>query len=440
MRSTPFSPVPISRPRASAQPWGGNPISETNTDLPQILYQPPQPWPYAEDKQTLSYIATHIGLSGYPDVRSAYLDAGLSSSWSHESMQLDNLTCNDASLCGPNFVDVKKELLKEFPWVPKIYQLGTNLISPFPQSGATNVFDIAQVTNLVKNSLPPVSDQSSVSMKWLGILSNVMWLGASLTGGTAAAVYGVLAGAGGLGQDTIVSPSGHPADKVITTAGHLADQLADQTAAFTQWVGTMERILLLDYGKLSAVGEAVGNEPGWQWQTGITTPQAIKALQASTTASAYTALVPVAWPGYNLTPDFVTQTSSNDVNTLNCGPGPNNGLVFNRALSQNQFHAATSIAANGTGINQVWTFAKLGGAWNSNTLSPRSAEVPDTSLTDYIYGPYATGHSQNGTWQYGAYQYGPVWWRDTYNPPGHTVCSSSSSGAYPPPNITSPLP
>ena len=114
--------------------------------------------------------------------------------------------------------------------------------------------------------------------------------------------------------------------------------------------------------------------------------------------------------------------------------------MFNRALSQNQFHAATSIAANGTGINQVWTFAKLGGAWNSNTLSPRSAEVPDTSLTDYIYGPYATGHSQNGTWQYGAYQYGPVWWRDTYNPPGHTVCSSSSSGAYPPPNITSPLP
>lgn len=204
-------------------------------------------------------------------------------------------------------------------------------------------------------------------------------------------------------------PQWRPADKVITTAGVLADQLAQQTAAYTQWVGTMERILLYDYGKLSAVAEAVGSEPGWQWETGVTTPQALKALQASPTASAYSALVPVAWPGYNLTPDFVTQTSSGDVNTLNCGYGLPNGFAFNRALPQNQFHATTSIAANGAGVNQVWTFAKLSGAWNLNVLSTRSAEVPGTSLTDYIYGPYSAGHSQNGTWHYGTYQYGPVW-------------------------------
>jgi hypothetical protein len=422
------------------QPWAGNPISATNTDLPQILYQPPQPWPYAEDTQELSYIARNIGLAAHPDVRSAYLDSGLISSWPNEYRQLNTLTCTDPSLCGPNFDAVKTELLEEFDWVPKVYQLGTNLVAPFSQSGATNVFDIAQVTDQVKNSLPPVSDSSNVAMKWLGILSNVMWLGASFSEGAAASVFGVLASAGGLAGDSIVSPSGGPADKVITTAGVLADHLADQTAAYTQWVGTMERILLYDYGKLSAVGEAVGSEPGWQWQTGITTPQAIKALQASTTASAYSALVPVAWPGYNLTPDFVTQTSSDDVNTLNCGYGIPNGFAFNRALPQNQFHATTSIAANGAGVNQVWTFAKLSGAWNLNVLSARSAEVAGTSLTDYIYGPYAAGHSQNGTWHYGAYQYGPVWWRDTYNPPGHTVCGAQNSGAYPPPNITSPPP
>ena len=165
------------------EPWGGNPISATNTELPQILYQPPQPWPYAEDTQELSYIATHIGLSGHRDVRSAYLDSGLISSWPIEWSQLYNLTCTDPSVCGPNFDAVKAGLLKEFDWVIKVYQLGTNLVAPFSQSGATNVFDIAQVTEQVKNSLPPVSDSSNVAMKWLRILSNVMWLGASFRRG-----------------------------------------------------------------------------------------------------------------------------------------------------------------------------------------------------------------------------------------------------------------
>ena len=55
-------------------PSSGDPVSPTNTDLPRILYQPAQPWPYAQDTQELNYIADNIGLGAYPDVRSAYLD------------------------------------------------------------------------------------------------------------------------------------------------------------------------------------------------------------------------------------------------------------------------------------------------------------------------------------------------------------------------------
>ncbi len=81
----------------------------------------------------------------------------------------------------------------------------------------------------------------------------------------------------------------------------------------------------------------------------------------------------------------------------------------------------------------MWTFANLNlNIWSpSNLSSNRTASLPNTSLTDYIYGPYATGHSQNGTWYYGAYQYSlgesqysPVWWRDTYNPPGYVQCAA----------------
>ena len=93
-----------------------------------------------------------------------------------------------------------------------------------------------------------------------------------------------------------------------------------------------ETIVPYDYGKLSAVGNAVGNDPAWTWQP-TTTSQAITALQANATASAYSALIPVQWSGYNLTPDFVFQNSSNDVTTLSCAP-PYQNYAFHSALSR----------------------------------------------------------------------------------------------------------
>jgi hypothetical protein len=408
-------------------PLAGDPIDATNTDLYRILYQPAQLWPYAEDTRELAYIANNIDLGAYPDVRSAYSDSDLASSWDFEARQLMDLSCTDPSECGPNFQAVKNELLKEFPWVPKVYQFGTNLLKPYVQVGGATYFDVAQVTNQIKNSLP-VPTSSSVKMKWLSIMSDLMSVASGLA--TAAGenglstVFGLISSAGTLATDAMQQPdsNGGPADAVTSTAEHLADQMAQQTAAYAQWVDQMEGILLDDYGKLSAVGTAIGNNPAWKWQS-TTTGQAITALQANATASAYSALEPVAWPGYNLTPDFKFQFDSNDVSTLSCAP-PQNNHSFIAALPQNQFHAITSIAGNGGAVDQVWTFATLNGHWINYDTGTRGATLPPTSQTDYIYGPYATGHSQNGTWYFGAYQYAPVWWRDTYDPPGFVVCNS----------------
>ena len=48
--------------------------------------------------------------------------------------------------------------------MPKVYELGTNLLSPFEQAGAAPYFDVAEVTNQVNASVP-VPPSSSVSMK-----------------------------------------------------------------------------------------------------------------------------------------------------------------------------------------------------------------------------------------------------------------------------------
>lgn len=62
--------------------------------------------------------------------------------------------------------------------------------------------------------------------------------------------------------------------------------------------------------------------------------------------------------------------------------------------------------------------------------SALSGGLGSFGVSDYIYGPYATGHSQSGTFYYGAYQYAPVWWRDTFNPPGFVQCTSMSNQVY----------
>ena len=119
-------------------------------------------------------------------------------------------------------------------------------------------------------------------------------------------------------------------------------------------------------------------------------------------------------------------------------------LSFAAAKPPNQFHAITSIATDGSAVDQVWTFGKLNNSeWGGPTGgSSKTVQMPSTSETDYIYGPYATGHSQGGTYYYGAYQYGPEWWRNTYNPPGHTVCSIAPghSFQYAPPTVSAPPP
>ncbi len=90
--------------------------------------------------------------------------------------------------------------------------------------------------------------------------------------------------------------NGGPAAEVTSTSENLAAQMAQQQGAYGQWVGQMEKILLYDYGKLSAVGTAIGNDPTWTWQP-TTTADPVTALVANATASAYSALIPVGVVG-----------------------------------------------------------------------------------------------------------------------------------------------
>lgn len=421
-------------------PGGGDPVGPTNTDLYRILYQPAVAWPFAGDP-ALPYIATGIYLSATPDVRSAYENLNLD--FGSKAVLLSGLTCVGEPFCGTDFDAVKGQLLREFDWVQSVRALALNLSAPYVQNGSGTYFDVQQITSEILAGLPVPADKTA-DMRWLTIMTGVMGIASKAAGAAgpeASAVFGVIGAAGSLATSLMQTPGGGPADAVKTAANQLAAQMDDQQKAYLEWVYRMETILLADSGRLSAVGTAVGSDLSWAWQPG-TTIDAITALDGGTRAAAYTALVPVAWGGYNLKPG-ANLTASNDVTSYICDEPANypaHRTPFAGAPTENQFQAATSFSGSGTQTNQVWTFANLDPPWG--TFNDAWASLPSTSITDKIYGKQSTGPD-------GAYQYGPSWWRATYNPPGHVTCQRGESSMdvnqvwsqhYPPPQIPQPLP
>ncbi|MBV8954787.1 MAG: hypothetical protein JO179_11660, partial [Solirubrobacterales bacterium] len=258
---------------------GGDPMATTNSDLNRILYQPPQPWPFADDTQDLQYIAGKLGLlPGYPDIRSAYWENTKGEPWSilyDKVKDTSVVPCPTQDVCGPDstFEHLRTELEDEFTWVQQMVDFAGNLRAPYDTYYEGHITqDVNNVTDVV-NASKPVPPAAKVKFDWVSAALNVMYLAsgiASLKGAdTASAVFGLVGSAGGLATQVMATQTQDngapaPADTLTTTADHLQNQLLDQVQAYDFWVNqTMEPIVLRDYGKLAAVGTATLNDTTW---------------------------------------------------------------------------------------------------------------------------------------------------------------------------------
>ena len=452
-------------------PSAASAVGPTNVALYQILNQPATAWPYAGDATDLRYIADNIGLCNPApakcddsDVRSAYPDTGYKSSWSDFRTDLGNLTCpptlpKQSGTCDPNnFGNVKDELYDEFDWIHKVYDLTGDLRAPYEQAGGTTSFDVKTVTDKIVGSFPAEADHAA-TMQWLKIFTGVMTIAskaASPLSPAASAVFGVLGAASTLATNLMQTSGGGLAASVTEAADKLSAQLEKQQVAYLEWVNNAEGILLSDYGRL----KAVGTHP-LDWPSTYTN-YLITALEGGTRASAYSALLPIAWSGYNL--KAVTETSSgplpnpanpDDVTKFGCSEyqlqfigGSYKTFVyttypFKDAVAQNQFHSVSGFnGSTGAVLKQVWTFATNVSGFADNETA--AATVPGSDLTSDIYGANSTNEGE------GAFQYEASWWRSTYNPPSHATCAQLTapnsglatpySTAWPPPAVTPPLP
>jgi hypothetical protein len=430
-------------------PSAGDVTGPTNAALFQIMYQPETAWPMADDTTGLRYVADNIGLCDpgmpcmYANVRSAYTNHG--ESWPILYDKLNGLNCSGGQdVCGPNFPALKSDLLNEFQWVDTVRILIENLQKPYLQSGGS--VNVAAIYSQIMSSLEAPKN-GSTTLSWVSIMTGLISKAANVVPKDApqsGLVMGLAGAVATLATQAMQQQNGAPADTLTAAASQLALQLTNQQEAYFEWTNTAQDILVSDYGKLSKVGiSIIHGDPGWVWDSQAANVL-ITALDAGTRAAAYSALIPVAWGGYNLKPGY-NLSGSNDVGSYVCeeiegGAGSRN-KPFAGALPQNQFHAVTGINSSGAETDQVWTFAKDLTGWD-NTHVPK-ATLPGTSLTDDIYGPDSTNPSV------GAFEYRASWWRSTFNPPGHTTCSQEEGFPYPPspwstawqpPNIPPPLP
>ncbi len=418
-------------------PSAGDPYGQTNLDLYTTIYQNPTPWPYEGDP-AIGYIATALGL--LPDVRSQYTNTNVV--FSTKATSLSNLTCTDTAACGPNFDLVKAQLLKEFDWVETVRALISNLEYPFVLVGETQPVNVKTVYDDVAATIHPPGSQNT-RFSFLGMFLDITNLAAAVASQAgfddAGVPLGLIAAGGQFAADSISQPDGESTDTLAGTVDQLDEQFAYQEQATVEALDQLGAILVSEAGKLQTVGTKVGTDPAWAWTQGSSLSEAITALNATSRAQSYSALLPPTWAMWNLKPDNVTQTTSDDVKTYKCigsfTPPGFDPLVAPWADTPeaNQLHAVTSVTSQQAVVSQVWTFSNIdvgNGPYQFSYQPAYAVTVPAQSLTDNL-----TSTNTNT----GAFQYLPQWIRTTYNPPGHVVCSTAPNNtttvAKPPPTI-----
>jgi hypothetical protein len=462
-------------------PQADDPTGLANLELSQIVYQNPTPWPYTYDESStastdspatqqqvvagytaaIAYIADSLSV-GYCDIRSGYPDTNItwslyvstsvsypqnsSTSPPSSAKSTNPNTCSSyyssyTSTANPNytsfpdqgtFSSILSQLQTEFGYVTGVRTLIANLESPFTYDEAANDNLVATVATNVYNSVnPPTS--SEVNLFWLNLFDGVMGV-LSETSIPDASVFGLVGDSGALAALLIGNSStasggpGSSANNILTEAEQLSGQLNNQYQAHIDALGQLENILVGDYGKLQTVGQDL-TTPAWTWNGTTTTANAATALGATTVQAVYSALLPPTWQVYSLKPDLVTEFSSANVATFQCSyeqctafgcNPPSLFTPFSGALSANQFQSRIQMTTSGsveTSNLEVWTFGFVdGGSFtHGGDISP-PVTLPSTSLTTTLFSTITAG---------GAAAYPPAWYRQTYNPPSHVVCSKN---------------
>ncbi len=332
--------------------------SPVNTELVHIADQAPQPFPVFKDAngQTIDAASAQavqqfLGATnlcpdpGVCDFRRSYYQS-YSENWA--SVQ-DDLTfavthkCGETSHAGftkAQCEGIASQLRDEVSMIAKVtYYFGPNgLQRPFGAAGAAALANLSSISNDIRESVePPPADKTTSGV--LDVLSEVLHIGGALAGGAeekaVEVVAETLSGAFGLGayfteadgEQELIGP------RITTEASKLGVELNDRYLEAGNNLEELGRLIVSDYGKLTAVARKINAPPAqgkFDWRIDNVSV-ASDALNEAAKRTIYERLVPLAYP---VMYDLGERISN--ARDWYCDSGPNPLDVYNKRLFNEQ--------------------------------------------------------------------------------------------------------
>ncbi len=296
-----------------------------NYELEEILSAPPDPFhpfltpdgsavPEAAARAVMKFLGTNVmkfcsERAPDCDIRELYADS-FYSDWGTARTRLDSAQCNDTkeytkAQCAVVLEQLKTEI-SDGNAVRTYFQ---KLQSPFGSASVAALADVTQITTDIKTVIKP-PEKSHTTATALEITAIVLEAVALVTGNPEATpaikTLNHIAEAGAIGLGAAgyaLDRNGHPVtigEQLDTDASNLGVDLAASYRAMGDSLDDTARLIVSDYGKLTAVAKRIDAKPGpgeIDWR--ITDPNLARDLLIKTTQTQiYRKLLPIVYTAY----------------------------------------------------------------------------------------------------------------------------------------------
>ncbi len=398
-----FEPMVAAPPRSDGQPPVNTQLihiaNETHEDFPAFKDANGQPIDAASAQAVQNFLGGQ-GVTGLCSAaltaceirKSYYQDYG--ADWTLiEGRLADRQLCPHGR---PGFTaaqcnGIRKQLADEVFDVAKVthYFGPAGLQRPFGPAGAETLANLTAISEEIKTAvIPPAADNTTANvLTGFSILANVGYAAPETTP-VAAVLYAAFALGGYFTRDNgspdLIGP------KITTTASKLGVELEERYQQAGDNLNDLGRLIVSDYGKLTAVANKVDAQPGpgeTDWRLDDM-GQARDVLVRAAKQTIYESLVPLAYPVmYDL-----GQGISN-ARDWYCDSGPNPFDVYNKRLFNEQADGAQFVGRfPDPDPGNPWTpiIAVAQEHAVGNNADARIRGIP-ASITDKLFGPVPNG-------------------------------------------------
>ena len=298
-------------------PLNADPSGYANVGLYEVLATPSATFP-SVDATAFQYINNNLcivntgvnpcTIQNY-NIRDLYGDLSLSLVNSQNALQAmmdaSGRSCGTAD-ADANFCAARAQLLQEFVYVNNILDFYKNVNGLWQSSGTITIDGQLSAYNTIKAQLQP--PEAAPSQSLVSPLVN-FFLGLASLLPEVGTVFGLADVAFNFGTSLTTDSQGNKTIDLTSTIGELQAQAIAQFTAQATTTGTLFQLMLQDWGKLSALGMALGSahDPSspWFWST-TATGQILNQMATAIQQAAYQNIMAAAYAIGSYFPDSGT--------------------------------------------------------------------------------------------------------------------------------------